>query len=238
MQLFSRFPFEFPTVLAAQSPSPSSPSTLPPASALATDAMREELQRRAMLAVGVRVDMGGEGGGGASCRTVSVKVAPLAVFVEDTFVHKMSQVAASFDIASSSSLANQEEDEDDFEENDGDPSLLLFRPSLPASVSAAAANLSHRLCLDEVLLEPVDVSLSLHASVKMHIGLEQSPLSFAAFRRARLRSTGFDLGQALARHYISGALFRAGWVVGSLVRRYSYFCKYSFQYLNCFYLRP
>ncbi len=179
-----------------------------------------------MLAVGVRVDMGGGGGGGgASCRTVSVKVAPLAVFVEDTFVHKMSQVAASFDIASSSSLVNQEEDEDDFEEGDGDPSLLLFRPSLPASVSAAAANLSHRLCLDEVLLEPVDVSLSVHASVKMHIGLEQSPLSFAAFRRTRLRSTGFDLGQALARHYISGALFRAGWVVGSLVRQYSTFCK-------------
>jgi vacuolar protein sorting-associated protein 13B len=29
-------------------------------------------------------------------------------------------------------------------------------------------------------------------------------------------TTNYALGQSLARHYISGALFRAGWVVGSL----------------------
>lgn len=44
----------------------------------------------------------------------------------------------------------------------------------------------------------------------------QSPLSFSPYSRTDLITTNYSLGQSLARHYISGALFRAGWVVGSL----------------------
>jgi vacuolar protein sorting-associated protein 13B len=44
----------------------------------------------------------------------------------------------------------------------------------------------------------------------------QSALNFAPFQRQNLVTTNYALGQSLARHYISGALFRAGWVVGSL----------------------
>ena len=65
-------------------------------------------------------------------------------------------------------------------------------------------------------IEPINVLVSLHASVKAFVGLDQSPLQFGGYHRQFVRTTSFALGQSIARHYISGTLFRAGWVVGSL----------------------
>eukprot|EP00096_Caligus_rogercresseyi_P002971 TRINITY_DN15417_c0_g1_i1.p1 TRINITY_DN15417_c0_g1~~TRINITY_DN15417_c0_g1_i1.p1 ORF type:complete len:190 (-),score=34.90 TRINITY_DN15417_c0_g1_i1:70-573(-) len=51
----------------------------------------------------------------------------------------------------------------------------------------------------------------------MHIGVHESPLNFGSFALSGLNtSSSYDLGSAIARHYISGTLFKAGWVLGSL----------------------
>uniref|UniRef100_A0A4D5S772 Putative vacuolar-sorting-associated 13 protein c-terminal n=1 Tax=Ixodes scapularis TaxID=6945 RepID=A0A4D5S772_IXOSC len=60
------------------------------------------------------------------------------------------------------------------------------------------------------------VRLSVHASLKLFLSLNGTPLSFARFSRTNLVTGCYQLGQLLTRHYVTGALFRAGWVVGSL----------------------
>ena len=80
----------------------------------------------------------------------------------------------------------------------------------------AASSLAKPLFLESLDIEPINVLVSLHASVKAFVGLDQSPLQFGGYHRQFVRTTSFALGQSIARHYISGTLFRAGWVVGSL----------------------
>lgn len=62
----------------------------------------------------------------------------------------------------------------------------------------------------------VDVLISLHTSTRFYIALDHSPLSFSAFERVNLRTTELKLGSAMSMHYLSGAIFGAGWMVGSL----------------------
>lgn len=59
----------------------------------------------------------------------------------------------------------------------------------------------------------------MYVSVSFCVSYESSTSEFNSFpltSRSNLLTTNYSLGQMLARHYISGALFRAGWVVGSL----------------------
>lgn len=50
----------------------------------------------------------------------------------------------------------------------------------------------------------------------MYIALDHSPLDFDAFERTNIYSLPARFGYHLGMHYVSGALFGAGWVVGSL----------------------
>ncbi|KAL3249304.1 hypothetical protein MRX96_056079 [Rhipicephalus microplus] len=68
----------------------------------------------------------------------------------------------------------------------------------------------------EIVLEPLAVQLSVHASLKLYLSLNGTPLSFARFSRRNLVTGCYQLGHLLTRHYVTGALLRAGWVVGSL----------------------
>lgn len=65
-------------------------------------------------------------------------------------------------------------------------------------------------------IQPLSVLLSVHTSQRMYIALDHSPLDFAAFEARHVYSLPARVGYRLAMHYVSGALFGAGWVVGSL----------------------
>lgn len=51
---------------------------------------------------------------------------------------------------------------------------------------------------------------------RMYIALDHSPLDFDAFERTNIYSLPARFGYHIGMHYVSGALFGAGWVVGSL----------------------
>ncbi len=206
-QLFRRFPYEFPTVLASLN-LPTSVARMPTPSCM-TDAMMVLMKESGAVTIRAKFD---KLGSSSSPKEVRIKVSPLAVFVEDKLALKLMDLASSFDAMSS---PRKHDEEESFLDGNKD-ALNTWKRLLPSDVLVASHNLSHHLYLSELLIEPIDVSMSVHASVKMHIGLEQSPLNFSAFHRKDLRTTSFGLGQELARHYISGALFRAGWVMGSL----------------------
>lgn len=72
------------------------------------------------------------------------------------------------------------------------------------------------LRLQKLSIQPVSLLVSIHASLKLYIASDHTPLSFSLFERGPLCTTARQLVHALAMHYAAGALFRAGWVVGSL----------------------
>ena len=129
-------------------------------------------------------------------RTVVLKIQPLDVFIEDIFLYKVAEVMKSFVVLTSTKNEDKEES--------------------IKEVLSASYHLSQNLCLDRLEIAPLTILVSVHASAKAYVGLDSSPLTFGGYRREFIRTTDFALGQSIAKHYISGTLFRAGWVVGSL----------------------
>ncbi|KAJ8948160.1 hypothetical protein NQ318_009252 [Aromia moschata] len=88
--------------------------------------------------------------------------------------------------------------------------------NVPELISWQCAILAKPLTIRNITIAPLSLLLSVHSSIKLYIALDQSPLQFGKFERRRLFTTPYRLGHALTMHYLSGAIFGAGWVVSSL----------------------
>jgi vacuolar protein sorting-associated protein 13B len=88
--------------------------------------------------------------------------------------------------------------------------------SLPLAVALAVRSSRSFHLLNRLSIEPIQLQLNVHASVKLSLGLEDTHLELGRFQRSALWVSNFGLGGVLSHHYLSGALFKAGWVVGSL----------------------
>lgn len=64
--------------------------------------------------------------------------------------------------------------------------------------------------LQRLTIQPVSLLVSIHASLKLYIASDHTPLSFSLFERGPVCTTARQLVHALAMHYAAGALFRAG----------------------------
>lgn len=64
--------------------------------------------------------------------------------------------------------------------------------------------------LQRLTIQPVNLLVSIHASLKLYIASDHTPLSFSVFERGPVFTTARQLVHALAMHYAAGALFRAG----------------------------
>ncbi|XP_069477524.1 intermembrane lipid transfer protein VPS13B isoform X2 [Ambystoma mexicanum] len=87
---------------------------------------------------------------------------------------------------------------------------------LPEPVRQHALALVSPVKLRKLTVHPVNLLVSIHASLKLYIASDHTPLSFSMFERGPVFTTARQLIHVLAMHYAAGALFRAGWVVGSL----------------------
>ncbi|KAL1767820.1 vacuolar protein sorting-associated protein 13B [Sigmodon hispidus] len=94
--------------------------------------------------------------------------------------------------------------------------LSAGRQMLPVQVRQHARALVNPVKLRKLVIQPVSLLVSIHASLKLYIASDHTPLSFSLFERGPVFTTARQLVHALAMHYAAGALFRAGWVVGSL----------------------
>ncbi|KAM8966204.1 intermembrane lipid transfer protein VPS13B isoform 2-T2 [Pelodytes ibericus] len=134
---------------------------------------------------------------------LSFELKPSRLYVEDTFVY---YVKTLFDTYL--------------------PDKLLHGPTrnpgskvpqtLPEQVQQYASALISPIKLRKLTVQPVNLLVSIHASLKLYIASDHTPLSFSVFERGPIFTTARQLIHALAMHYAAGALFRAGWVVGSL----------------------
>lgn len=87
---------------------------------------------------------------------------------------------------------------------------------IPKNILLQTLNLSEPLKLRHIRIEPVSVLLSVHTCMRMYIALDHSPLDFAPFERFDIYTVPMRFGYNLGMHYVSGAIFGAGWVFGSL----------------------
>ncbi|KAK7930669.1 hypothetical protein WMY93_007064 [Mugilogobius chulae] len=126
---------------------------------------------------------------------------PARVYLEDTFVYYIKTLFHTYIPAAAERSSTER---------------LGPAPGVPEQVLQSVHALVHPVRLQRLTIEPVNLLVSIHASLKLYIASDHTPLSFSLFERGPLFTTARQLVHALAMHYAAGALFRAGWVVGSL----------------------
>ena len=126
----------------------------------------------------------------------SFELKPARLYVEDTFVHYIKTLFETY--LPSGSL-------------DGQPAVLSGgQRALPVQVRQHARALVNPVKLRKLVIQPVNLLVSIHASLKLYIASDHTPLSFSVFERGPIFTTARQLVHALAMHYAAGALFRAG----------------------------
>ena len=62
-------------------------------------------------------------------------------------------------------------------------------------VMLTSSNLANPMWLERLTVEPLNILVSVHASIKAYVGLDQSPLSFGRYHHENFRVTNFALGK-------------------------------------------
>ncbi|XP_037309384.2 intermembrane lipid transfer protein VPS13B-like isoform X2 [Pungitius pungitius] len=204
-QLYNRASFHFPVLLCqdqrggAEPGGPWSSDSNPTESPEALEQFKRScfLQLRMMLAED-----------GSTAEEITFQLQPARIYLEDTFVYYIKTLFHTYipDSAMASATAGTQKS------SRGSGS----GPVLPAQVLESVQALVHPVRLHRLTIQPVNLLVSIHASLKLYIASDHTPLSFSLFERGPLCTTARQLVHSLAMHYAAGALFRAGWVVGSL----------------------
>ncbi|XP_066034107.1 intermembrane lipid transfer protein VPS13B isoform X3 [Chamaea fasciata] len=133
---------------------------------------------------------------------LSFELKPARLYVEDTFVYYIKTLFDTYLPENKTACKSM---------NASDTTLTV-----PEQVREHARALVKPVKLRKLIIQPVNLLVSIHASLKLYIASDHTPLSFSVFERGPIFTTARQLVHALAMHYAAGALFRAGWVVGSL----------------------
>ncbi|XP_062915876.1 intermembrane lipid transfer protein VPS13B-like isoform X2 [Mobula hypostoma] len=136
---------------------------------------------------------------------INFELKPARLYVEDTFVY---YVKTLFNTYIPDTGVNQKQTRIS--------SVSAADLCVPEQVMNATHALVNPIKLQRLTIQAVSLLVSVHASIKLYIASDHAPLSFSLFERGPIYTTPRQLIHALAMHYAAGALFRAGWVVGSL----------------------
>ena len=201
-QLYDHGSFDFPVILLRQDADT-------PRSVAGKDLLNFRLQERldhakssAMVAVTL-VTCTDAVDGHVDQQSVDVDIQPLVMLFEDTFVYEMLKRIDRFLPVSLSA-----------------PHAERCRRGAPQVVRENAVVLVLNPCrLERVRIAPLHVLLSIHASLKLFIACDDTPLSFRAFERDRLFTSQYQLMRTLAVHYATAMLTRAGEVTLQIIDR-------------------
>ncbi|KAJ8353846.1 hypothetical protein SKAU_G00214130 [Synaphobranchus kaupii] len=193
-QLYNRASFHFPVLLCQEQRAEPGPWTRD-ANPTVSPRVLEEYKSACFLRLGLTLS-------GNDCRVdeVAFQLKPARLYLEDTFVYYIKTLFHTY--IPDTAL--------------GRPRRRAGQVELPEQVRQSVQALVHPLQLQRLSIQPVSLLVSIHASLKLYIASDHTPLSFSLFERGPLCTTSRQLVHALAMHYAAGALFRAGWVVGSL----------------------
>ncbi|XP_069393277.1 intermembrane lipid transfer protein VPS13B isoform X4 [Paralichthys olivaceus] len=203
-QLYNRASFHFPVLLCQDQRGgvdPGGPWSSDVNPTESPEAL-EEFKRSCFLQL--RMTLAGDK---RTVEEVNFQLQPARVYLEDTFVYYIKTLFYTYipDRAIASATAASQRT------RESGPA-----PTLPEQVLQSLQALVNPVRLQRLTIQPVNLLVSIHASLKLYIASDHTPLSFSLFERGPLCTTARQLVHALAMHYAAGALFRAGWVVGSL----------------------
>ncbi|XP_060248832.1 intermembrane lipid transfer protein VPS13B isoform X1 [Meriones unguiculatus] len=198
-QLYSKSNFHF-AVLVCQGEKTESAQYSRVHSLLASSKDLEEYKENCFIKLSLTVSEGKDFLFDASEFTFELK--PARLYVEDTFVYYLRTLFDTYLPHSRLAAPHAQ--------------LPAEDQVLPMQVRQHARALVHPVKLRKLIIQPVSLLVSIHASLKLYIASDHTPLSFSVFERGPVFTTARQLVHALAMHYAAGALFRAGWVVGSL----------------------
>ncbi|KAK3912926.1 Vacuolar protein sorting-associated protein 13B [Frankliniella fusca] len=209
-QLFEYGGFDFPVVLMGQQDKEDIGKRIPLPISLSTSASQlvNKFSPHALLAVNITLEPGAKG---PMPKSVHVSIGPITAYIEDKFIMDLRKHVAA--LLSPLLLISV---------NNLDSELPKLCPdsgpwiSAPLPVSVELQVLKHPLRLESLTLDPVWLLLSVHSCMRIYIALDRSPLQFTQFCRRAVYTTSYNLGHTLSMHYLSGAIFGAGWVVSSL----------------------
>ncbi|XP_035019480.2 vacuolar protein sorting-associated protein 13B-like [Hippoglossus stenolepis] len=203
-QLYNRASFHFPVLLCQDQRGGVDPGGPWSSDASPTDSPEalEEFKHSCFLQL--RVTLAGDK---CTVEEVNFQLQPARVYLEDTFVYYIKTLFYTYipDRAIASATAESQRS------RESGPA-----PTLPEQVLQSLQALVNPVRLQRLTIQPVNLLVSIHASLKLYIASDHTPLSFSLFERGPLCTTARQLVHVLAMHYAAGALFRAGWVVGSL----------------------
>ncbi|KAL4227239.1 Vacuolar protein sorting-associated protein 13B [Mactra antiquata] len=148
----------------------------------------------------IQLVFGSVNGRSSVIETVECAMKPMSFYVEDTFIYHCIKEAEGF-LQVPMSIP--------------EPLPVAVR-KLPSVVKSLSKSISSPIVIGQFCIQPVTMMMSVHASIKVFIASDHTPLSFGKFEKSYLRTTSYQLTRVLVMHYASGALFRAGAVVGSL----------------------
>ncbi|XP_062322182.1 intermembrane lipid transfer protein VPS13B [Osmerus eperlanus] len=198
-QLYNRASFHFP-VLLCQEERAQPVAWSSEANPTVSTAALEEYVSSCFLTLGLILAPDGR-----TLDQVTFQLQPARVYLEDTFVYYIKTLFHTYIPNSALAAAPPPP---------GSPDPRA--PVLPEPVLHGLQALLWPLRLQRLAIQPVSLLVSIHASLKLYIASDHTPLAFSLFERNSLCTTPRQLVHALAMHYAAGALFRAGWVVGSL----------------------
>ena len=130
--------------------------------------------------------------------TTVVNICPINLFVEDTFVYFVLQnVELLLPVSRQPSSQTKK-------------GSAKSRRLLPKAIARVAYQYACPVIMQKLIIEAVTINVSIHASIKLFLAIDNSPLSFGSFERMNLCSTSQSLVRSITMHFASGALFRAG----------------------------
>ncbi|XP_012153493.2 vacuolar protein sorting 13B isoform X2 [Megachile rotundata] len=201
-QLFDQGGFDFPVVLISQSPLLVKETRFYTCNCLMSKL--EQIRENSLIAIDYVLEKQGQL---RVSKDLFIKFAPISAYIEDTYITQLLNYATAmvpprFLVPDSLKKART--------------LVSTIGVYIPDYIMVDAKILSAPLRLQNLKIEPVSILLSVHTSVRLYVALDHSPLYFGTFEKKNILTTPYKLGNALTMHYLSGAIFGAGWVVGSL----------------------
>ncbi|XP_063704154.1 intermembrane lipid transfer protein VPS13B [Culicoides brevitarsis] len=140
-------------------------------------------------------------------KSVEIRIKPLRAYIEDSYIMEL------VDYISDCFGTNALYDVEPYVEKEKCPKDRVL---VPREVQQTALADVKTVRLKIIRVHPLNVLLSVHTCLRMYIALDHSPLDFSMYELADVNTLPENLSASASMHYLSGAIFGAGWVVGSL----------------------
>lgn len=156
----------------------------------------------------------------SSIESVECAMRPFSLYVEDVFLFRLIEEYESFAVSKLAAATSG------LHHDNNDRSGIIVQHRLPSAAYFNSCMMSQPFRIRQLTVHQIQMLLSVHASLKLFLASDQTPLNLAKFERTKIFSSTQKLLNAVTVHYASAAIFRAG--------EYRWFCYIKLYYYYYF----